>query len=245
MTDKLIRDELLRSHRYVSLSSDTAKLLFVHLVLSSDSLSNTEVNTTVLTAIMGRTIAEQIGAELLAELASRDLIRMYEADGKRYAHIPRSRQRIRYLTGKHPRPPASIEDKEISKLIAKVGLQSDRGQTQVGPKSVEVKRSEVKKSKPKPDALAVASAFEEFWNFYPNKAKELPARKAWMKLSPQGELLQRIAAALALQKQGYNWQKSDGAFVPHAVNWLKDKQWNDTPPTSEPWTGDGAFKAAI
>lgn len=131
MADKLLRDELLRSHRYQSVSNDTAKLLFVHLTLSSDSLSNAEATTTALSIIMGRTITEEASATLLAELADRDLIRVYQADGKRYVHIPRSRQRIRYLRGKHPRPPKSIEDKEITELIEQVGLKSDRGQTEV------------------------------------------------------------------------------------------------------------------
>lgn len=138
MSDKLIRDELLRSHRYVSVSNDTTKLLFLHLTLASDSLSNAEATTTALSIVMGRQITEIAAATLLAELADHDLVRIYEANGKRYVHIPRSRQRIRYLSGKHPRPPVGVEDSEIKELIAKVGLKSDRGQTQVGPFTPEV-----------------------------------------------------------------------------------------------------------
>lgn len=130
MGDKLMRDEMLRSHRYQSTSNDTTKLLFVHLVLSSDSLSNAEATTTALSIIMGRAISEEAASTMLDELAGKDLLRPYIVDGKRYVHIPRSRQRIRYLHGKHPRPPPSIEDKEIRALIAKVGLKSDRGQVQ-------------------------------------------------------------------------------------------------------------------
>jgi hypothetical protein len=130
MSDKLVRDEVLRSHRYVSLSSDTAKLLFWHLMLSSDSLSNAEATTTSLSIIMARSVSEEAAAALLAELADHDLVRLYEADGKRYVHIPRSRQRIRYLRGKHPRPPRAIEDNEIAELIAKVGIKSGGSQTE-------------------------------------------------------------------------------------------------------------------
>ncbi len=143
MSDKLIRDELLRSHRYVSLSNDTTKLLFLHLMLSSDSLSNAEATTTALSLAMGRHITEGAAGTMLNELGDHDLVRVYENQGKRYVHIPRSRQRIRYLSGKHPRPPVGVEDKEIRELIAKVGLKSDRGQAQVGPFSPEVKRSVV------------------------------------------------------------------------------------------------------
>jgi hypothetical protein len=143
LSDKLIRDEILRSHRYVSLSSDTTKLTFFHLLLSSDSLSNSEATATALSIMMGRVVTEAATATILAELADHDLVRIYEADGKRYVHIPRSRQRIRYLRGKHPRPPTEIEDNEIKDLIAEVGLRSDRGQSQVGPKLPEAKRSVV------------------------------------------------------------------------------------------------------
>lgn len=129
MSDKLVRDELLRSHRYQGLSSDTAKLLFLHLVLSSDSLSNAEATTTALSIIMRRDITEEAAAVLLGEMADRDLIRLYDDGDKRYVHIPRSRQRIRYLTGKHPRPPDHLEDKQIKALINKVGLKSEQGQT--------------------------------------------------------------------------------------------------------------------
>jgi hypothetical protein len=132
MSDKLLRDEILRSHRYQSISNDTAKLLFLHLVLSSDGLSNAEGTTTALSLIMRRDISEDSAASLLGELHDRDLIRIYYVLDKRYVHIPRSRQRIRYIKGKHPRPPVEVEDNEIKELLEKVGLKSDLSLTQVG-----------------------------------------------------------------------------------------------------------------
>lgn len=146
MTDKIVRDEVLRSHRYVTLSSDTVKLLFFHMLLTSDHLSNCEATTTALSLAMGRIIDAEASAQLLSELADKDLVRLYEVDGKRYAHIPRSRQRIRYLNGKHPRPPSNIEDNEIKELISKVGLQSDHSPSTV--RRSEEKRREEKKIKP-------------------------------------------------------------------------------------------------
>ena len=38
MSDRVVRDELLTSERYWSLSSDSARLLFVHLMLRADDL---------------------------------------------------------------------------------------------------------------------------------------------------------------------------------------------------------------
>lgn len=151
MPDRIVRDELLRSHRYVTLSSDTSRLLFIHLVLSADSLGNAEATTTSLGIIMGRPVDAETASKWLTELADVDLIRVYEAQGKRYVHIPRFRQRLRYLHGKHPRPPENIECNELKDLLQKVGLQSDHSRTTVRPQSAEVKRSEVKRSEEKKD----------------------------------------------------------------------------------------------
>lgn len=130
MPDKLVRDELLRSHRYQSLHSDTTKLVFVHLLLASDNLSNAEATTTALSLLLKREVSEQAAAQMLTELGDHDLVRVYEDEGKRYVHIPRSRQRLRYVRGKHPRPPSHIEDNQIKELVKKVGLKTDPGQAQ-------------------------------------------------------------------------------------------------------------------
>ncbi len=163
MTDKVVRDELLRSHRFQRLSGDTPKLLFLVLLLSSDNLSNAEYNTTVISAAMGRPITEEAAATLLMELSDRDLVRPYLFEGAQYVHIPRSRQRIRYLHGKHPRPPKKMEDKQISDLIIKVGLKSDPGQAQDGPFAPEEKRSSAVYKQGSSAAAAVDNS-AKWWN---------------------------------------------------------------------------------
>ena len=160
MSDKLVRDEILRSHRYQSLSSDTAKLLFLHLLLSSDNLSNAEATTTSIGIMMGRAFQEEAVAVLVSEIADRDLVRIYTVDGKRYVHIPRSRQRIRYLNGKHPRPPQNIEDKEIIELIAKVGLKSDQSYQ----KRREEKRSIEIQPQGEPKSRSVDNSGDKWWS---------------------------------------------------------------------------------
>lgn len=144
MPDRILRDELMRSARYRRLTSDTARLLFVHLVLTVDSLGNTEADTTAIEDVLHRPLGDETVAKLLSELADVDLIRMYQNSGKRYLHIPRFRQRLRYLQGKHPLPPPQIECIEMKELREKVGLQSDRSQSTV--RRSEVKRSEVIRS---------------------------------------------------------------------------------------------------
>lgn len=169
MSDKLIRDELLRSHRYQTLSTDTLKLFFVHLMLSSDGHSNAETSTTALSIIMGRTITDEVASSLLSELADKDLIRLYEVEGKRYAHIPRSRQRIKHPKAKHPRPPQNVEDKQISALIAKVSPSPAPGRPQGGRSVVEVMLSKPSTTPQAVDNSASTitihqpQTFAEFW----------------------------------------------------------------------------------
>lgn len=169
MPDKIVRDELLRSHRYVSLKeNDAAKVLFVHLLLSSDNLCNAEATETAINLAMGREIDVETQSVLLQELGTRDLVRPYQYEGKLYVHIPRQRQRMRYLKGKHPRPPESIEDKAIRDLLTKDGPASDRGQTVTARSEVVEKRSEEKGSEgttgAKPvDNLDGRSAYAKHW----------------------------------------------------------------------------------
>jgi len=143
MPDRIVRDELLRSHRYRTLSSDTSRLLFMHLLLSVDSFGNAEANNTAISDAVHRPLDDATVAKLLGELADADLIRLYQIDEKAYLHIPRFRQRIRYLNTKHPRPPESIECKEVKDMLAKVRLRAG----EVLPKTPEVKRREEKRSK--------------------------------------------------------------------------------------------------
>ncbi len=182
MSDKIVRDELLRSHRYQTLASDTAKLLFLHLMLVSDHFSNAEANATAISIIMRREMSDEQCATLLTELHEKDLVRPYEHLGSRYVHIPRSRQRIRFKTAKHPRPPRHIEDSDIKELIEKVSRTS-----------AEEKRSEVKKQD-----RSHAETPGKWWATTDTmKAK---ARALGLKDSPPGEtrdaMYKRITAAM-------------------------------------------------
>ena len=149
MPDRIIRDELLRSPRYRTLSSDTSRLLFIHLLLCVDNLGNYEANPIAISDALRRHLDDQTVSKLLLELADADLIRLYEIGHKCYLHVPRFRQRLKYLGSKHPRPPSTIECSEIKELIDKSGLQAGDRQPIGSLKAPEVKRSEVKRSEAK------------------------------------------------------------------------------------------------
>lgn len=148
MPDRVIRDEMLESPRFVGLKDNADRLAFIALLLNADDLGNFDADPFRLVRIwrdFGISTRE-LAAKTLAELADTDLVRVYSADGKPYVHIPRYRQRLRYTVGKFPRPPSEIDTCKINPLqekrLTSVRPQSDHSQTVDGRR--EVKRSEEK-----------------------------------------------------------------------------------------------------
>jgi hypothetical protein len=152
MPDRVIRDEILKSDLILALKRNTHRLAFIACLLEADNLGNFEAGPGALWRLwrdwLNLTDRAQV-AEILLALTDAGLVRLYDVAEKRYGHIPKFRQRLRYMHGKHPRPPTSIECHEINALLSKsqttVRPQSDRSQTADGLQSAEVKRSEVKR----------------------------------------------------------------------------------------------------
>lgn len=140
MPNRVLRDDILNSERYWSLSSDSCRMLFIHLVLRADDLGLFRAaNYTIRATCFGVTApSPEATAKMLTELNDADLIRMYKANGADYGMIPRFGQRLRILKPRYPLPPDELMDSEIKELISKM---SDGRLSSVGPMSAEVKRS--------------------------------------------------------------------------------------------------------
>jgi hypothetical protein len=83
-----------------------------------------------------------------------------------------------------------------------------------------------------------SASFEVFWAQYPNRKAKQDALKAWLKLNPDEALQASILKAIAQQRQGEDWVKEGGRFVPHASTWLNGKRWLDEaqiPANDSPW----------
>ena len=128
MPDRVVRDEILRSERYWSVSIE-AQRLFLHLLLVADDLARfSGKNYTIRSACFpGHAIDPQKLENLLSELVDVDLIRVYVVLDERYIFIPRFKQRLRFFNSKYPSPPKEINDIKIEK--------TDASQTQDGPES--------------------------------------------------------------------------------------------------------------
>lgn len=77
----------------------------------------------------------------------------------------------------------------------------------------------------KPDR-SPATAFEQFWQAYPNKKGKGAAEKAFARVDVP---LEQLLAAIAMQRRSRQWREKDGQFIPHPATWLRQRRWEDEP----------------
>lgn len=71
------------------------------------------------------------------------------------------------------------------------------------------------------------SLFDIFWKAYPKKKDKADARKAFMQLNPDKELLTVILTALEKQKNDVNWVKEKRQYMPYPAKYLRHRRWED------------------
>jgi hypothetical protein len=126
---------------------------------------------------------------------------------------------FRFLSGRTTKTntktkPTPTRAREIEKVIEK-----DR-ESQIE-KAVE---NEIEKDSRK---IEKDEAFSIFWKAYPRKDSKVQAHKAFVKLAPSAELLERIMASLDRFKRCDQWTREGGKFVPFASTWLNQRRWED------------------
>lgn len=127
MPDRILRDELLTSDRWLRLGGkdmavgNARRLAFIACISTADTLGNMEATSTRLERLwrdFGIADDEAIEATL-ADFVRVDLARVYQDDdGKRFLHLPRYGQRLRYLGRLCPLSPWT-SDEEKQELIKK------------------------------------------------------------------------------------------------------------------------------
>ena len=81
--------------------------------------------------------------------------------------------------------------------------------------------------KPPKGAEVYAERFCIFWDAFPKKVGKTAAEKAFKKIQPSAELLQKMLEAIKAQKQSEQWARDGGQFIPHPATWLNRGQWDD------------------
>lgn len=78
-----------------------------------------------------------------------------------------------------------------------------------------------------------------FWDHYPRRCSKKEARKAWAKVNPTPELVDRMLEALTWQTA--RWARDDFRYTPHPSSWLNGERWTDEPPAqTQKVMSDGA-----
>lgn len=73
------------------------------------------------------------------------------------------------------------------------------------------------------------NAFDEFWKHYPRgHGNKKQTFAQWRRLKPDAALREAIMLGLARWVACDQWQRG---FVKHAERWLRDRMWEDDPPT--------------
>ena len=67
--------------------------------------------------------------------------------------------------------------------------------------------------------------FSRFWDRYPKKVAKQEAKKAFLKLKPDEELLEEILSAIHEQKKQEQWKNKQ--YIPNPATWLNRRQWED------------------
>lgn len=243
MGSRMIRDGLLDSDRYWSVSTD-ARQMFVHLLLLADDFGCVSLSATFIRRrCFNDAPSHERIAKLINELSDADLVRPYDVDRGCYGFIPRFKQRLQRNTLKHPKPPEwliegdlhAVEmfnkiNKETTKPTVDQPLPTvDQPISTVG-QPPEVKRSEEKNNvghRASVDALS-ATGFEDFWRLYPKKVAKQTAKKAWGKVkvvtdTTEAEIFAGLIRALNCEQ----WQRDNGQYIPHAATWLNNRRWED------------------
>ncbi len=112
MPDRVIRDELLQSDRWLDLPTDTDRLAFVGLLLKCDDFGNLEGGPRRLFRFLHnftQVKTPEAAATTLLHLSDADLMRRYEVDKREYWHLPRFRPHRQYLVRSYPQSPWDSE----------------------------------------------------------------------------------------------------------------------------------------
>jgi hypothetical protein len=127
MPDRIIRDELLESDRWLDLPTDASRLAFVGFLLVCDDFGNLEGGPRRLFRLLHKFTqikTEEASAAIVDALMACDLVRRYEAEGRELFHIPRFRTHRNYRVRRYPASPWCLDDLALGKhvMIRKQGL---------------------------------------------------------------------------------------------------------------------------
>ena len=119
MPQRMIRESLLYSDRFLDLPSNRERMGFIALLLKADDRGNLEATDGGLHRMWRDFEVDTVKDSLtiLEYLTTAELVKVYEVDGKRFIHIPRFQQKLRAYKSRVPLPP--WQENEIKQTDSK------------------------------------------------------------------------------------------------------------------------------
>lgn len=84
----------------------------------------------------------------------------------------------------------------------------------------------VKKNTPQPPEGG-GVGFDQFWRVYPRKVAKEAAVKAWRKLKPDLETIDRIVLDVTRRAESDDWTRDKGKYVVYPATYLNGRRWED------------------
>ena len=73
--------------------------------------------------------------------------------------------------------------------------------------------------------------FAQFWELYPRHVNKKRSETSWRRLTKTKQLA--VLADLPRRRESSQWQKDNGAYIPHPTTYLNGERWNDDVSHSE------------
>lgn len=80
---------------------------------------------------------------------------------------------------------------------------------------------------------ALGERFERFWDAYPKKMERGTAESAFLRISPDEDLLREMLRSIDKAKRSAQWTDKGGRFIPYPAKWLKCDGWKNVVNESE------------
>ncbi|MGI6014333.1 MAG: hypothetical protein ACOX7K_08685 [Oscillospiraceae bacterium] len=216
MPNRIIKESI-RTSKSVNTMTDFQFRLWTYLITYVDDYGRGIADPEILKGFVfprRKGVTETTIAKALTDLANIGSILLYEVDGESYLCFPNwsEHQAIRNKKSKFPAPDCNLQtiERNCKQLNANVPVI----QSNPNPESESISKSESN----------ARDAFAVFWEAYPKKVGKKDAEKAFRKAEMPLDIL---LTAIEAQKNGEQWQKENGRFIPNPATWLNQGRWDD------------------
>ena len=229
------------------------EVFFYRLIVNCDDFGRMDARTKVLSSKLFplRDIDDGQVLDALAALVSAELITVYEAENHPHPYLQMNtwdrHQNIRAKKSKYPELDSNCKQLNADdiRLIHMNSYASNCNQMNTNVpviqsntiQSESISESEYENPNPtrnpspvRRKAKAADELFDLFWEEYPRKESKPAAKKAFDKIGPDRELVEKMIESIRRWKLTSQWKENGGQFIPYPASWLNQQKWNDEPP---------------